>query len=156
MRGEYNTRQKREMMQFISTRGLEHYSVDSFVEAMHGEGVSLGKTTVYRFLESLAEQGRARKYMSAQGNTSFYQYIEDDSGCDAHFHLMCKLCGALYHVDCDHMAELISHISGAHGFAIDPRETVLMGVCKKCSGGETAGEGDDHGAHHCCGCHHHL
>ena len=153
MRGEYNTRQKREMMRYLSGHGLEHYTVDGFVEAMKEEGVSVGKTTVYRFLEALAEQGKARKYMSAQGNVSFYQYLEDDSHCDAHFHLMCTQCGALFHVDCAYMTQLSGHIHAAHGFTIDPRQTVLMGLCAKCSGeGEVAVHGADHG----CGCDHQL
>ena len=45
MRGEYSTRQKREMMQYLSGHGMEHYTVDGFVEAMKEEGVAVGKTT---------------------------------------------------------------------------------------------------------------
>ena len=153
MRGEYNTRQRREMMQYLSGHGREHYSVDGFVEAMKQEGVAVGKTTVYRFLESLAEQGKARKYLSAQGDVSFYQYLEDDSDCDAHFHLLCARCGELYHVECAYMGELTRHVFAAHGFEIDPRQTVLMGICGKCSG---TGKGEAHGADHGCGCHHQL
>lgn len=153
MRGEYSTRQKREMMQYLSGHGLEHYTVDGFAEAMKQEGIAVGKTTVYRFLESLAEQGKARKYQSAQGSVSFYQYVEDDSNCDAHFHLMCTQCGALFHVDCAYMSQLSGHIHAAHGFIIDPRQTVLMGVCAKCSGEE---EGSGDGADHGCGCHDRL
>ena len=153
MRGEYNTRQKRDMMRYFSSHGLEHYSVDGFVDAMKREGVSVGKTTVYRFLESLAEQGKARKYMSAQGSVSFYQYLEDDSACDAHFHLLCTQCGALYHVECAYMSQLSGHIRTEHGFLIDPRQTVLMGICEKCSG---EGGGERHGPDHGCGCDHCL
>ena len=53
MRGEYSTRQKREMMQYLSGHGMEHYTVDGFVEAMKEEGVAVGKTTVYRFYDKV-------------------------------------------------------------------------------------------------------
>ena len=151
MRGEYNTRQKREMLAFLRQHDLEHYSVDELVFEMEEHGEKIGRTTVYRFLEQLAEQGRVRKYQSAQGVMQ-YQHIADSSECDAHFHMMCKRCGRLYHVDCALMEELTHHIYSQHSFSVDPRETILVGVCGRCAGGEEEAEhGVDHaeGRHHC-------
>ena len=87
MRGEYNTRQKREMLAFLRQHDLEHYSVDELVFEMEEQGEKIGRTTVYRFLEQLAEQGRVRKYQSAQGVMQ-YQPIADSSECDAALHMM--------------------------------------------------------------------
>ena len=57
------------------------------------------KRQVYRYLEQLAEQGSVRKYQNAQGVTQ-YQHVGNVADCDAHFHMMCKKCGRLYHVHC--------------------------------------------------------
>ena len=134
MRGEYNTRQKRDMLTFLTNHNLQHYTLDELTLAMHDEGISAGKTTVYRFVENLAEQGRVRKYQNETG--SFYQYIEDDTGCATHLHLMCRECGALYHVDCELVGQLIAHIRADHNFALDARRTVLVGVCGECAARE--------------------
>jgi len=44
---------------------------------------------------------------------------EREHHCDSHLHLMCRECGALYHVDCDLVGTLVSHIRDDHGFALD-------------------------------------
>lgn len=131
MRGEYNTRQKREMLRFLNNNALRNYSLDELSSAMREDGILAGKTTVYRFVETLAEQGRVRKYQSEQG--AQYQYIEDDESCASHLHLMCRECGALYHVDCDLVGALTEHIKNDHDFALDALRTVLVGVCGKCA-----------------------
>ena len=149
MRGEYSTRQKRELLKFMKAHSLENFSVDDVVFRLQDEGTHIGRTTVYRYLESMAEQGTVRKYQNAQGMTQ-YQHVEDESLCAKHFHMMCKQCGALLHVDCKLMQSLAAHIAGEHSFALDVKETVLVGTCAKC-----AGKGENrHGADHAEGCHH--
>ena len=151
MRGEYNTRQKREILAFLRQHELEPYSVDDLVFRMQEQGEKIGRTTVYRYLEQLAEQGSVRKYQNAQSVTQ-YQHIENPANCDGHFHMMCKRCGRLYHVDCALMDELTRHIYSEHSFRLDPRETILVVICGRCAGGEEEAEnGADHaeGRHHC-------
>ena len=150
MRREYNTRQKREMLRFMKERKLQHFSVDEVVFEMQERGEKIGRTTVYRFLELLAEQGNVRKYQNAQGITQ-YQHVDDVSSCDGHFHMMCKECGNLIHVDCELMHSMAEHLFKAHGFRLDPRETILRGLCDVCAGG---GEVQEHGADWHKECHH--
>ena len=152
MRGEYNTRQKRELLKFLKEHNLENFSVDDVVFRLQDQGAKIGRSTAYRYLESLAEQGNVRKYQNAQGITQ-YQHIEDDHHCSEHFHMMCKNCGSLLHVNCDLIRSLSSHIADEHGFMLEPRETVLVGVCEKCS---NAGEAGHNGVDHAEGCHHCL
>lgn len=150
MRGEYSTRQKRELLKFLNERSLQHFSVDDVVFEMQDRGERIGRTTVYRYLELLAEQGSVRKYQS-QGVTQ-YQHVDDAASCDAHFHMMCSVCGDLMHVDCSLMRVMSDHLMKDHGFRLDPRETVLVGVCEKCRA--NGGEEIEHGADHHEGCHH--
>ena len=150
MRGEYNTRQKRELLGFMQEHNLENFSVDDVVLRMQQRGAKVGRSTVYRYLEFLAEQGNVRKYQNAQGITQ-YQHFENNSSCSRHFHMMCRQCGSLLHVNCDHIKSLASHIAEEHGFTLDPRETVLVGVCASCA---QQSNGEDHnGADHAEECH---
>ena len=122
---------------------MQHFSVDEAVFAMQDRGEKIGRSTVYRFLELLAEQGSVRKYQNVHGVTQ-YQHVEDDTDCDGHFHMMCSRCGELLHVDCSLMGTLASHLMEDHGFLLDPRETILVGVCERCrSDGEVIAHGDD-------------
>lgn len=150
MRGEYSTRQKREVLSFLQNHDLENFSVDDVFLKLQGNGSKIGRSTVYRYLESLAEQGSVRKYQSTQGITQ-YQHVEDDGRCSQHFHMLCKQCGVLLHVDCDLMNSLTQHISQHHGFQLDPRETVMVGICARCAekGAEDDGADCTEGCHHC-------
>lgn len=152
MRGEYSTRQKRELLGFLQEHDLENFSVDDVVFRLQDKGSKIGRSTVYRYLESLAEQGSVRKYQNAQGITQ-YQHVQDDGRCARHFHMLCRQCGALLHVDCTLMQSLSKHIADQHGFLLDPMETVMVGVCARCAQGE---EADADGAGHAEKCEHRL
>ena len=151
-RGAYSTRQKRELLKFLEERSLRHFSVDEVVFEMRDRGEKIGRSTVYRYLELLAEQGSVRKYQNVQGITQ-YQHVADSASCDDHFHMMCRRCGNLMHVDCALMRSMTEHLMKDHGFMLDPRETILVGVCEKCraDGGEAVEHGADghEGCHHC-------
>lgn len=149
MRGEYSTHQKRQMLGFLQTHEYEPFTVDEFVFRLKQQGENIGRTTAYRYLEQLSVSGDVRKYQSPQGATC-YQHVADRAACDAHFHMMCKSCGRLYHVDCELIDALTKHIRSEHGFMLDPRETVLVGICADCRDGE---EVHCDGACHAEGCH---
>ena len=132
MRGEYNTRQKREMLQFLLEHELMHFTVDEFVQGLEEQGIHVGRTTAYRFLEALSDQNSVRKYLSPTGQM-LYQSVPEQGNCDRHFHLMCSRCGCLLHVDCEMMRELVEHLQREHAFRVDARQSVLVGVCQKCA-----------------------
>ncbi len=132
MRGEYSTRQKRELLKFLKEHELENFSLDEVVLRLRERGASVGRSTAYRYLEALAEQGSVRKYAGAQGITQ-YQSVAEEGDCSRHFHMLCKRCGTLQHVDCALMESLARHVAEHHGFRLDARETMLVGVCARCA-----------------------
>ena len=144
MRGAYNTRQKRELQRFLMERSIQHFSVDEVVFEMRDRGEKIGRSTVYRYLEQLAEQGSVRKYPGVEGVTQ-YQHVEDAASCDGHFHMLCRQCGNLMHVDCELMGMMADHLMA---------ETLLVGVCEKCR--KDGGEAVEHGTDCHEGCHHSL
>ena len=46
---------------------------------------------------------------------------------------MCIECGTLFHLECDHVSEIINHVESHHKFKVDPGRIVLYGVCNDCS-----------------------
>lgn len=135
MRGEYHTRQKTEMARFLSERPMQSFSPEELARAMEAEGVRVGVTTAYRFLEALCARGTARRYQDARGLLR-YQYHGGDDACDRHFHVLCSRCGNMFHVDCEMAGALASHLCTEHGFEVDPRNSVLVGLCRDCKGGD--------------------
>ena len=56
------------------------------------------------------------------------------------FLLRCERCGHVVHLDCGHLHALYEHLEAEHHFRIDPRRTILTGLCQACAGKE-----DPHG-----------
>ena len=90
---------------------------------------SIGKSTVYREVSRLVEEGFVRKYPDSDGYF-WYQYAGEH--CHEHFHLRCISCGRIVHLDCHLMNDVCRHINSEHDFEIDMSRTVLYGVCGKC------------------------
>lgn len=128
----YNTKQKIAIMNAIKTMGDKHFTVDSLCEILIKNNQSVGRTTVYRYLEKLNLDAVLRKYTAAAGESSCYQYIGEKEHCHEHFHLKCEKCGNLIHMECDELNGLIAHIKSHHGFCLNPLKTVMYGVCEDC------------------------
>ncbi len=128
-RGDYMTRGYFLVRDVLMKAKGAHLFADDIHEALRDRGEKVGRTTVYRQLDRLVNEGYARRTIGERGGNC-YSYIED--GCEEHYHMVCTLCGKLAHLSCDHVEELFHHIKSEHGFSIDPGQTVLYGRCSAC------------------------
>lgn len=130
----YSTKQRQAVLQ-----GLERHkaavTASELAEELRRSGCSVGLATVYRQLERLAETGRVHRVATETG--ALYQYCDhpEPGGC---FLLRCEGCGRLEHLDCPQLQALYRHLAAEHGFQVDPRRTVLTGLCRACGEGEAA------------------
>ena len=129
--GGYKTRQRTLITNILKENCDIHMTVDDIVFKLNGCGDNVGRTTVYRTLEKLVNEGKVRKY-TAENESACFQYLSDGGRCHEHFHLKCTVCGELLHLDCQQVAALAHHILDEHGFSLDTGRTVLYGRCQKC------------------------
>lgn len=130
--GGYKTKQRDLILNYFIENNTRHVTVDDVVGHLKEKGTSVGKSTVYRYLEKLVDQGTVRRYFIEEGQGACYQYAGENSNCHQHFHLKCIGCGNLLHIECQHMVESEKHILKIHDFEIDNTKTVLYGRCAKC------------------------
>lgn len=137
----YKTKQRDQILDCLIQNKDRHITADEITARLGGENAPVGKTTVYRYLDKLVSQGIVRKYFIEEGKSACYQYMDNDSVCNEHFHLKCTGCGKLIHLECRYMGALDSHIREHHAFAVDHSKTVLYGKCIDCTHRhESAGE----------------
>lgn len=129
----YKTRQRDLIFEFFVANKEKHVTADEVLEHLKGQGNSVGKSTVYRYLDRLVNEGKVRKYYIEEGMGACYQYVGDKEECNNHFHLKCIRCGRLIHIKCDYLSEVDEHISKHHDFKVDNTKTVLYGICNRCS-----------------------
>lgn len=130
---KYNTKQKAAILRCVENTKGQHFTIDSLCEKLFENGVSVGRTTVYRYLERLSDEGILRKYSAALGESVCYQYVEVKQHCHEHFHLKCEKCGSLIHMECEELEGIIEHINSHHGFKLNPLKTVIYGICEGCA-----------------------
>ncbi len=131
--GTYSTKQQELLISYLSSLDGRHVSAFDIADYFKNKGERIGITTIYRHLDRLITAGRVRKYVAEAGKAACFLYIPDDD-CfrDEHFHLRCSSCGELIHLECSYTAGLTGHVLEAHGFMIEPTQTVFYGKCKSC------------------------
>ena len=140
----YNTRPRDRILKSISSFETAHFTVSDVVARLRAEGQTVGRATVYRTVERMAEDGELRKYIVDGTTAACYQRVEGNSGasCREHFHLKCEKCGRLIHAECEELRKIVSHMKEEHRFLIDSSKTVFYGLCEDCAGEEELSAGE--------------
>ena len=130
----YVTKQYQAVLQSVQSRGADAFTAAELTEDLRHMGHPVGLATVYRQLDRLTQQGLVHKVTTEEG--ALYQYCPQ-AGCRHDcFLLRCERCGRMVHLDCAHLEEVCRHLSAEHRFYIDPRRTVLTGLCAACEEAE--------------------
>lgn len=128
----YNTKQKQLIKDIITGYSESQLTCEEISDLLKEKGTPVGKTTVYRFLERLCENGEVRKLTDTNGKSAAYQYIDKNLNCEGHLHLRCTECGKIFHLGCEFMNGVGEHIKKHHRFEIDNSKTVILGTCENC------------------------
>ncbi len=128
---QYKTKQRDAILDLLRKNNDRHMTADDIYTSLMGSGVKVGKTTVYRYIEALVNEGAVRRYDNGGTGGACFQIVENGS-CQTHYHLRCTGCGKLFHLQCGLVRELQQHVLKDHGFAIDGSRTVFYGLCREC------------------------
>jgi Fur family ferric uptake transcriptional regulator len=124
----YNTEKRAEILSFLGSCRGEAVTIDSICNSILKDGK--GKSTVYRLISKLVDEGAVRKISDARTRHVTYQYINGGS-CAEHLHLKCTVCGRLLHLDDETTHLLENKIFNSRGFRVDD-SSLLYGRCGDC------------------------
>lgn len=137
MASTYKTEGKTRLVTFFSQHPDTQFTADELHAALTEaypdayRGTKGCKSSLYRQLSLLLEEGTVRKFRDATQAAYVYQYVACGA-CSHHFHLKCLNCGRLEHLDCVISDQLLSHIQTDHHFSIDRGRSILYGLCADC------------------------
>ena len=126
----YNTKNREKIISFLSNNAGDAYTAEEICShILDGDG---GKSTVYRLLSRLVDEGAIQRITDTKTRRVSYQCAAGN--CREHLHLKCKECGKLIHLD-----EMTSHILekrifNTKGFTLDVGG-IIYGSCDGCTGG---------------------
>ena len=130
---EYVTEQKKILQRILEENKDRAYTVDELVDIMklsHGDDAP-GKSTVYRLITHLTDEGKVKKFSRPDTRKSAYQIIMGEH-CDCHLHLKCLDCGKLIHLDEEVSDKLLCAVMNNSNFSVNEEATVLFGKCGSC------------------------
>ena len=140
-RSSYSTRQREAIRRVLAAHPDAFLTVDDVHAALSAADVRVGRTTVYRTLEALVAEGSMAKVADVRGGAARYRLLsasgagtagQNGAPAPAHGQLRCISCGRVIPLDCDMLGAFARHVEEDHGFTIDPRRTVLYGLCGDC------------------------
>jgi len=126
----YNTEQKQVLLTYLKQHADHPMTISQIAMGLTGEHVP-GKSTVYRLMDRLVQEGLVRRFVRGNNRHFVYQLMSEQ--CHGHLHCRCVTCGKLYHLD-PGLSENMGQLLVQSGFALDPAKTTLLGTCNGCGG----------------------
>lgn len=111
-----------------------HPSPDEVYNEVHKKHPSIGRATVYRVLNKLADKGEIKKVSIPDAADRF------DFRTDDHIHIRCRCCNKVFDAEFEESKDLLSRINSIltsgndqlSGFLSEGAHLSFYGICKDC------------------------
>lgn len=122
-----STRQRRAVQELLDD--LDEFSSAQEIHArLRDKGSTIGLTTVYRTLQSLALAGQVDVLRPDDGEARYRRCTTEH-----HHHLVCRECGRTLEVDSPAVEQWADEVAGQHGFTDITHTLEIYGTCGDCS-----------------------
>lgn len=105
-----------------------HLSVEDVEQQLRGRDLHVGKATIYRTLDLLADSGMIVERDFGEG----FRRYERVPGHPHHEHLICLRCGKVVEFQNDRLERMKSLIADEYGFRHSHHRLEIYGVCREC------------------------
>ena len=133
--GSYHTEQKKALLDFLTRHCDTPFTIEELVRAMEeelGPEAVPGKSTVYRLMTRLVDEGTVKRFVKGNSRHFLYQIVAGEH-CRHHFHLKCTRCGKLIHMDDKASEKILQEVLLGSDFTVSQEQTTLFGCCKECN-----------------------
>lgn len=103
-------------------------SAQELHDLLKQRGQTVGLTTVYRTLQSLAESGEVDTLRTGDGEAVYRQCSSGH-----HHHLVCRKCGRAVEVAGPAVEKWADGVAAEHGFTDVVHTLEIFGLCRKCT-----------------------
>ena len=99
-------------------------------EHLRASGKAVGRASIYRTLEQLADLGLVHRLDLGTGVAS---YEPAAAGGEHHHHLLCHRCGRLVPFEDPELERAIRNLGRRGDFEVSAHDVTLRGLCDRCS-----------------------
>ena len=123
-----DTHPRRALSSLIDRRA-GHFRAADLLEDARRANVRVGRATVFRTLDLLADQGALERIDLPTGE---HAYVACEPERDHHHHVVCRTCAKSVEVADSGLQAVVRDLEGETGFEIDAHRLELYGVCSEC------------------------
>jgi Fur family ferric uptake transcriptional regulator len=125
------TEPRRVVVGLIADRG-GHFTAADLVEDARSRDVEIGRATIFRTLEVLADLRAVERLDLPTGE---HAYVE----CEPihHHHIVCSRCGRATEIDDTGLRSVVREVARRTGFRVDDHRLELFGLCPACQAAST-------------------
>ena len=129
----YNTKSRKFILDFLRQNQTVMVTVQEILSYLKDNGIVVNRSTIYRYINQLCEDGLIMKYIDNEKGKTVYQFVEEQHDCHSHIHMKCVKCNKIMHLECHFMEEIRKHLKQSHHFELQCEGSVLYGICDECS-----------------------
>jgi Fur family ferric uptake transcriptional regulator len=107
----------------------EFRSAQELHDMLKHRGDSVGLTTVYRTLQSLADAGEVDVLRTSDGEAVYRRCSTDEH----HHHLVCRTCGKAVEVEGPMVEKWAEAVAVEHGYVNVSHTVEIFGTCAECA-----------------------
>jgi len=104
-----------------------HFTAADLVAEARERRLAIGRATVFRALDLLAELGRVERLDLPTGD---HAYV----ACEPrhHHHVVCSRCGRSTEIDDEGLRAVVDSVAARTGYTVDTHRLELFGTCPRC------------------------
>lgn len=121
-----NTIQRQLVLQAVRTLHPDHPTAENVYAQVVQQHPSVSKATVYRNLNSLAQDGQLRRVSMPSDADRFDDTLKE------HYHLRCAKCGRLVDLPLPYLDKLNAQAEQNSGCKVVAHNLVFTGICNHC------------------------
>lgn len=132
MKRTYKTKAREVLIEHLKNHPEQRFTAREIYDAVCDGKALVNRTTIYRNLDRLCENGELMRFKESNQDAWYYQYSAEHDHCDRHMHAQCSVCGKVFHLDKPFVDDFAEKMIKEYGLAIMPADTIILGRCSKC------------------------
>lgn len=108
-----------------------HFTAADLVSEARDRKLAIGRATVFRALELLADLGLVERLDLPTGEHAYVACAPRH-----HHHVVCSRCGRFTEIDDEGLRGVVERVSARTGYTVDTHRLELFGLCPRCQGAQ--------------------
>ncbi|MCR5212879.1 MAG: transcriptional repressor [Eubacterium sp.] len=133
MKNVYKTKARECILSYLKEHREKRFTAREIYDYLKNQVEGVNRTTVYRNLDRLCDQGDLLRFKEPNQDAWYYQYSEEHKHCDKHMHAQCSECGKIFHLENSFVDEFEEKLHSVYGLDINSSKTIIIGKCDECS-----------------------